>query len=667
MSGRRELMLARRAAKDPLDTPITFTATQANSAFTVTYYAANSTLPRDDIYYRVGTTGDWIQYDGGTASVTGATLTLPNIGDVIQVKCISPYWGKGTTTANMRRFSRVSGGFTITGNIRYLFSSLAEGLTTPASCLVNAFYGMGSNAKPIILIPDEPMYPGSYAYNGLLRGTGAVSVDCRWSWDNWPSSRTSDWLTDTPAGGTFYKKSILPIVRNTDHIPANWTVIETDVNQNIPYTETYAITQTDSQYIDTGIIGRSGLTIEVIFTLNANTATDNDVLGVFGNGYELSAPCIQGGSHTVVYNYITGHTIASNLATDTIYQIRCVARPGNQKLFQDLVQKYTASDSTEFSTGQPIYLFCRNDNGVAKTTDTTKATIHSARIWDEDKKLLFDGVPVKDDNDKIATWDTVGQRLLYSADGTDFAEVYPKPQGAWIKNGLHLHYDFFNNTGNGGVNSAARYWKDLIGSNNIPDISSSAFSWKNKRLERTVSDNTARPHSSIKVWDTAGDCTVEIVFFIGANNQNFWAAGQRDVNQEPAFWQIARYNSDLLNMSIYGTPYNANSGVAWHIADSVATMPTNGCTAAFTIKYGTDLPKGYLNGVELSPYAIPTVTATYTRNTSSHLNLMSVGFNSVGINAPGGVYGVRIYDRVLTAEEIAYNAQIDRDIYGIGS
>ena len=664
MSGRRDLMLS--LAKRPIDwweQPLTFIARRAGASVWVNYSAGTaSILPYDDMKYRYGVKGEWLDY------VYGQTFTASAEGETIQFMCGSTFFSKGTSSSNTRRMA-VSGLWTVNGNIGSL---IGWHTSITYSSLMGVLY-IGDIYTYIHI--DNYASVGSYGLqtlqgsNNWQTTTRAQALYTRLT--DWPANATGNWLREVTCGGTFYKPSILPTIFNQSHIPVCWDVIETDVDTTLPEGCEMAtcITQTNTQYIDTGIKARTGLTTEIKFSYS-NSSGANDILGATDGTDTLSLPAISGDTISYAYGASTGlggYTTTSN----TEYTIRCVNnKTSRQFLLMNATAApttlYSATASSEFDTDQTLYLGLRNNNGTPLTSSTCNPSIYYCRIWDEYNELLFDGVPVVDSNGKGAMYDRVGKTLKYSPDGADFEVTQDYSQDR-----IHFWLDALNNTGNGTVDTTSTTWVDLVGGNNIENIDLSLLGWENKALYKTNNVNSIIKTTNNIETTSGGACTVEIVFRIdGTTNINgLWLANMRNSGGSGSYmWQLIWYQKDVIEYDIW--PQAANNTHTGYDILPTSSLPVAVCTAAYELRYRTDgfTTRCYCNGVRIQRSDSSTAdeaSNTWSRAVNQKLTLFGTGFGNTGVGYRGqcGIYAVRIYDRVLSEEELKYHSMLDQRRY----
>lgn len=664
MSGRRDLLIAvsNRESADPWAKPLTFTARTTDNYFYISYNAGTATsLPTDDVFYRLSTKGPWTQY------LYGQTIKLPAVGDTLQVMSTTPYFSNATVGEKLRQIK--AAGYTVDGNINSLLN-WTDTLYTSAVFL----YLLAQQSKLFtsLYIPAYSTGLTGYSFFGMLLDNGwnynapaTQNIHVKFTdWGDAASSTFNSWLGHAASGGWFYKPSILPTVFGTNHIPEGWTVVEDDVNPMIPYERATCITQTNDQYIDTGINARSGITAEVKFSYTQ----DGTIFGA-GDTYNSLSVFIQGGTLGMIYGSTTIMSGAT-LSTGSEYVVRCIAKEKQRQLSLDNVSAVNVTTtSAGFSTGKPLYLGLTDVNG-GTGSDAALSSIHYCRIWDEYNTLLFDGWPVLDAKSKPALYDRVQKQLLYSPTNTDFSYTQD-----YIKDRIHFQLDAIDNVGTGVQDPNSTEWVDLIGGNNITGIDLTRHNWNNNCLNKTVNGSCLLTTSN--VWEEGGAATIEVCCYVPPNNNDLWVASMRvDNRANNCLWQLINYAQYGFNCMHWSTDANRGDR-AFYITRAGQQTPANGATIAYTVRWKTDGYKSqcYNNGElvtdledtvgDLDPMTGPWYGRPWGKN--SKLAIFGAAFpTGAGSAAPAGIYAIRIYNKVLEPEELRYNAMLDRKRFGIG-
>ena len=205
------------------------------------------------------------------------------------------------------------------------------------------------------------------------------------------------------------------------------------------------------------------------------------------------------------------------------------------------------------------------------------------------------------------------------------------PTGDYVQDGLVARWDGIDNAGLGlPHDDTATVWKDLVGTRDLPLVEGNAAFAENalQCLKRT-SGYSAGPIAS-----TCTDYqTIEVVCDRASGNYEFV------------------FNSGAANR-IFSFTKAKVQGVD---GGSAYVTATNRTTWTFTYS-GNSISAAYENGTA--------ITANGTDKWQSGNDVLAIG-NTPGY-APNGypycgrVYAIRLYDRVLDADEIAYNCAVDQ-------
>lgn len=224
---RNRLMIANSATTDVWKIPLTFKARAAGAGLYIHYATAidSTNLPVDDLFYRVGTGGPWLPL------APEEILIAPEDGWIVQLYCSSDFFSNSTVAAGMRKISRGSGSWDVTGDVTSL-CNFSEKLGN--ACLNNALQGTRSwsSAFYFDVTIGATELTGYYCLNGLFTGTAENSwyltpikaVKVRFT--DWGSSRTVNWMRNVESGGTFIKPRALQTEYGVSRIPEDWTVVD---------------------------------------------------------------------------------------------------------------------------------------------------------------------------------------------------------------------------------------------------------------------------------------------------------------------------------------------------------------------------------------------------------------------------------------------------------
>lgn len=184
-------------------------------------------------------------------------------------------------------------------------------------------------------------------------------------------------------GGTFN------VLKGEKILPSNLTQVE-------------YIDSNGSNYIDTGIVGRSGLSCEMKM-LWLTMPTDTSMLSS-RNGtirfYMLH--CYRGWCMGYGNYYSSGATITTN----TIYEISTSLHKGSQTIVVNDEQIYSSSYEDDIDTNLTMYVFGMNNNGAFKYA--AHARLYELRIFDNGEKIA-DYTPCVDSDGNYGLYDWVSE------------------------------------------------------------------------------------------------------------------------------------------------------------------------------------------------------------------------------------------------------------------
>lgn len=176
------------------------------------------------------------------------------------------------------------------------------------------------------------------------------------------------------------------------------------------YTQLEYIQSTGTQYIDTGVIGKSGLSVKGTFKIN-NTG-ECMLLGCFGGFrcYPLYFDALK-----MMYGYYTNYPSTNFVITaGQKYTAEVDLSVGNQTIKIDGETKVTSSFSNSYTCTQTMYLFAFNNSG--NTSLYASAELYSLQIYDNGI-LVRDFIPCKNASGTVGLWDNVNS-VFYNNKGT---------------------------------------------------------------------------------------------------------------------------------------------------------------------------------------------------------------------------------------------------------
>ena len=191
---------------------------------------------------------------------------------------------------------------------------------------------------------------------------------------------------------------------------------------DVDYIELEYIESTGTQYIDTGIIAKSNLSVNanIMFT---SLGDDICLLGAGGMrasdriyllySYPRGRFCLGYGSFLTSINTF-------NIVVNQKYNINSVLSAGEQSLTVDNVNIYSNTLTGSVNSSRPLYLFCCN-NSEGGDSYYSSARIYDLQIY-SGNNLVRSFIPVKDSNDVICLYDKVSGLFFYNSGSGDFID-----------------------------------------------------------------------------------------------------------------------------------------------------------------------------------------------------------------------------------------------------
>ena len=187
------------------------------------------------------------------------------------------------------------------------------------------------------------------------------------------------------------------------------------------------------QYIDTGIIGKTGILAKLKFKFG------NNVVG--GDKYVLGSASVSPSVRTYFGTYQSkwmygcgNYKQAEGIANNTVYDCEVSWLKGNQYVIANGEKLIEWDQTTDFNTNFNLYLFGRNNAGSAGTF-TSVSTIYYCQLFDNGI-LVRDYKPAIDENGVGYMFDRVSHTFFenkgtgafkYSAVKADYIEVTSTP------------------------------------------------------------------------------------------------------------------------------------------------------------------------------------------------------------------------------------------------
>ena len=218
----------------------------------------------------------------------------------------------------------------------------------------------------------------------------------------------------------------------------------------------------------------------------------------------------------------------------------------------------------------------------------------------------------------------------------------------YVKNGLILHLDGINNTGSSHSNTST-IWKDLSGNNNDGTIKGA--SWINNGLAFDGVNDWV-PIKELNYPEFTAEVTFSVNKLDGSEN------GIRIIcNHQTGGFDIEINNNNIACFPYINGEYKSMRDNSEIIINKKynATITTNGVES-----------KLYVNGTLISSISVKDGVIGYPLNNT----VVTLGANPKGTSAEaqffnGTIYSARMYNRVLTKQEIKNNYEIDKSRFGM--
>lgn len=230
---------------------------------------------------------------------------------------------------------------------------------------------------------------------------------------------------------------------------------------------------------------------------------------------------------------------------------------------------------------------------------------------------------------------------------------------SYVRYGLVAHFDGIENAGYGIHDNNAANWVNLV-NNNYNGIGNNVGTWGEKCWLN--SSNGSAPFSVGSIISDTLDTkifTVELVFFTTARTTrqtlfgNYWNTGNIgginfELNAGTASNGAARYYDSANNINI--------------IVGSV--VESNNKMYSFVWSVNKD------DATNIRLYVDGALKSSFTQNTPSWStggrdSYIGGERDRANMATSGGIYAIRVYNRNLTADEVAFNANIDAQRFGL--
>jgi len=182
------------------------------------------------------------------------------------------------------------------------------------------------------------------------------------------------------------------------------------------YTEVAYLESTGTQYIDTGVNAKTGITCDLEAEYRSLTG-NNSIVSAFDNNNRFYCAHISnlGKEWTLGYgNYYLASEIPK---VNTIYNIRSSLLQNEQKIIVNGSEIISKNIIDNYNLNLNLYAFAMNKNGVA--ANFSRARLYKLKLYFGDS-LVRDYVPVIDSDDVPCLYDKIENRFYYNQGTGEF-------------------------------------------------------------------------------------------------------------------------------------------------------------------------------------------------------------------------------------------------------
>ena len=210
----------------------------------------------------------------------------------------------------------------------------------------------------------------------------------------------------------------------------------------------------------------------------------------------------------------------------------------------------------------------------------------------------------------------------------------------YVSDGLILHYDGINNTGNG-HSTTTTTWKDLSGNGNDGVVTNGTWQTNSLKFSSSNQQNGVKTNKNFPI--NFSNQTFSIAFEFSSLSGVEPLFGARTTTSDG--FMLFNYSNDI-SLDTKGSSTRVSIG------NKLQANTKYNMTFVFS---GTNV-KVYRSGV-----LDRTVSITNANLTSFPLTIFTAGTRA---NALGNIYNVKVYNRSLTDQEVLQNYQADNQAYG---
>ena len=317
----------------------------------------------------------------------------------------------------------------------------------------------------------------------------------------------------------------------------------------------------------------------------------------------------------------------------------------------------------------------KDKKGIVKQAESSSAEAEKESIIEKieadlyNEKIKTGTKPTKSELKKIIETNGYSETLAedsFTSKGGKYTINYDEILGweDYIEDGLILHLDAINNTGEGDKShsNTVRTWKDLSKSNNDVTLADE-HTFSNKELVCQKKEGAICSASKNAVFNVEPeDYTIEIVAKYNTKEEWGWIFSLREDSNQKGLQFINYYSTNPADnwTSYQGFNLYEPNG-AWANMKKIVYEDIVGAKFNRVITYQKNSKQliAYENSKEIDRLQTnPAILA------SAKARLGGTNWHTK-LSLNGSIYSVRIYNRELTQEEIENNYRVDKARFGI--
>lgn len=286
-------------------------------------------------------------------------------------------------------------------------------------------------------------------------------------------------------------------------------------------------------------------------------------------------------------------------------------------------------------------IFNRNTtSGITYRADNARSRCYSAKFY-RNGVLIQDLIPVRIGAEG-AMYDKVSKRLFLNQGTGSFVcgrDINPISARSYIKDGLIAMWDGIENAGWGMHDANATVWKDLIG--DCDAVTSTALVFADYMYENNTTAERKLTVASKIDFSAMNYLTLESCF--------------SNMTDSQAYHMVIGANTDYFSV---GWPAKDGTYLSWKLGNGQRPTVTAGRSGTIAAVYDNGQASLWYNGAMGDRYSS-------AKNWASNMYL--AWGNCWGLaRGTKRCHCYRLYNRALTADEIAINYAIDKARFGLG-